>query len=210
VNTSITTTYTVVGYDNENCFTDTAKVVVAIGEYPVVTLPAPQILSTGTLFPITSQITNGPISIYTWTPSANLSCNDCPIPILDVKKDACYTLEAENIYGCKGSDTFCVRVFCQNTQVFIPNTFTPDGDGINDVFMVRGTGIKAVKQFRVYNRWGEIVFERNNFAPNQTQFGWDGKVRGVLATPDVFVYTAEVLCENDVPYTYKGNVTLIR
>ena len=76
--------------------------------------------------------------------------------------------------------------------------------------MVRGTGIKSIKQFRVFNRWGELVFEKSNFSPNDPKYGWDGKIRGILATPDVFVYTAEVLCENDVPYTYKGNVTIIR
>jgi gliding motility-associated-like protein len=209
-NPQITTLYTVVGSDNYRCFTDTGKVLVAVGQYPVVTLPAPQVLSTGTLYPIVAQITNGPIRNYLWTPSRDLSCDNCSTPVAFIRNDICYSLEAENIYGCKGSDTFCIRVFCENTQVFIPNTFTPDNDGINDVFMVRGTGIKSVKQFRVFNRWGELIFERSNFAPNARQFGWDGKIRGVLATPDVFVYTAEVLCENDVPFIYKGNVTLIR
>jgi gliding motility-associated-like protein len=206
----ITTTYTVIGSDNYRCFTDTGKVVVAVGKYPVVTLPAPQILSTGMLYPIIPQITNGPIRNYDWTPTSNLSCDNCANPIAFIKKDVCYSLEAENIYGCKGSDTFCIRVFCENTQAFIPNTFTPDGDGINDIFMVRGTGIKTVKQFRIFNRWGELIFEKSNFPPNSIQYGWDGKIRGVPAIPDVFVYTAEVLCENDVPFTYKGNVTLIK
>ena len=209
-NPLLTTTYSVVGSDNFSCFTDTAHVVVVVGKYPQVTLPSSQILSTGTLFPIVPQITNGPIRYYSWTPSTNLNCEDCNSPVATIKKDICYTLVAENIYGCKGADTFCIKVFCENTQTFIPNTFTPDGDGINDILMVRATGIKAVKSFRVFNRWGEIVFERSNFAPNQKQFGWNGMFRGVLANPDVFVYTVEVLCENDVPFTYKGNVTLIR
>jgi len=104
----------------------------------------------------------------------------------------------------------CIKVFCENGQVFIPNTFTPDNDGINDRFLVRGEGIKSVKNFRIFNRWGELVFERSDFPPNQASFGWDGKVRGVLSTPDVYVYTAEVVCENDVLFTYKGNVTVIR
>ncbi len=206
----ITTSYTVVGYDNYRCFTDTCKVEVAVGMYPIVSLPSPQILSTGTLFPIIQQITNGPIRNYIWTPNTDLDCSNCPSPTAFIRKDICYALEAENIYGCKGSDTFCIRVFCDNSQTFIPNTFTPDGDGFNDIFMVRAKGIKSVKQFRVFNRWGEIIFEKSNFSPNNPQFGWDGKIRGILATPDVFVYTAEVLCENDLSITYKGNVTLIR
>jgi gliding motility-associated-like protein len=200
----------VVGFDNYSCFTDTAKMSVVVGGYPNVTLPPDQTLSTGTLFPIPSQSTNGPIRTYSWSPSQDLSCADCPTPVAYIKKDVCYVLNATNIYGCSGEDTMCIKVFCENGQVFIPNTFTPDNDGINDKFLVRGKGIKSIKHFRVFNRWGEIVFERNDFPPNQPSFGWDGKVRGVLSTPDVYVYTAEVVCENDVLFTYKGNVTVIR
>ena len=205
-----TTQYMVTGYDNYNCFSYKDSVIVAVGQYPTVSLPEPQVLSTGTLFPVQSQITNGPIRSYEWTPANDLSCSDCSNPTALIKRDVCYKLEVENIYGCKGSDDFCIRVFCENTQVFIPNAFTPEGNGVNDVFMVRGVGISSVKSFRVYNRWGQVVFERNNFPPNTPAFGWDGKVKGVMSTPDVFVYTAEVLCENNESYTYKGNVTLIR
>jgi len=105
-----------------------------------------------------------------------------------------------------------VSTFCQNSQVFIPNAFTPDGDGKNDVLMVRGTGIKQVKNFRIYNRWGQVVFERANFNVNDPQFGWDGKIRNTtsLAQPDVYVYYCEVVCENDTPFTYQGNITLLK
>jgi len=75
--------------------------------------------------------------------------------------------------------------------------------------MVRATGIRQVRKFTVFNRWGEIVFEQSNFLPNDPRFGWDGRVRGVRLTSDVFVYIAEVECDNDVKYSYKGNVSLI-
>ena len=75
--------------------------------------------------------------------------------------------------------------------------------------MVRGKGM-TVKSFRIFNRWGELVFEKENFYPNDPKYGWDGKVRGVPATPDVFVYTAEVFCDNGVVYTYKGNTTILK
>ena len=94
--------------------------------------------------------------------------------------------------------------------MFIPNTFTPDGDGLNDILMVRGKGIVSVKYFRIFNRWGELVFERTNFAPNNISFGWNGKVKGIVGPPDVFVYTAEVICENGTVYTYKGNTSIIK
>ena len=205
----LTTLYRVVGNDNFNCFTDTAYTVVAVGLYPTVTLAADKLLSTGTLLPLSSTVTNGPIQNYTWSPATELSCNNCPLPTATIKKDICYVVKATTFYGCVASDTICIKVFCESAQVFIPNTFTPDGDGINDILMVRATGIKQVKRFTVFNRWGEIVFEKNNFSPNISSVGWDGKVRGVKASPDVYVYMAEVICENDLRYTYKGNVTII-
>jgi large repetitive protein len=74
---------------------------------------------------------------------------------------------------------------------------------------VRGTGI-MVKSFRVFNRWGEVIFEKLNFAANDSRYGWDGKIRGVPAPPNVYVYTAEVVCDNGASYTYKGNTTILK
>ena len=75
--------------------------------------------------------------------------------------------------------------------------------------MVRGSGI-SVKTFRIFSRWGELVFERTNFSANDPKYGWDGKIRGVPASPDVFVYTAEVVCDNGITYVYKGNTTVLK
>jgi gliding motility-associated-like protein len=120
-------------------------------------------------------------------------------------------LEVENQFGCKASDTIGFRVFCdQQAQVFVPNAFSPDGDGLNDVLMVRGKGITAVRYFRIFNRWGQVVFERSNIQVNDPAQGWDGNINGVPAQPDVYVFTAEVQCTAGGTYTYKGNVTLIR
>jgi gliding motility-associated-like protein len=205
-----TTQYFVIGYDDYNCFSYRDSVEIAVGQYPVVTIDPIPPLSTGTIYPITSNITNGPIRTFQWRPPTYLDCDDCETPKATIKRDICYSLEAENIYGCAGSDTICIKAFCENVQTFIPNAFTPDRDGINDIFMVRAKGINTVKSFKIYNRWGQIVFERSNFPPNNPAYGWDGKIKGTIATADVFAYTAEVLCENNVSYVYKGNVTLIR
>jgi gliding motility-associated-like protein len=94
--------------------------------------------------------------------------------------------------------------------VYIANAFTPDGDGKNDYLFVQGKGIALVKSLRVFNRWGQVVFEGVNLAPNDVRAGWDGRIKGQPAGTDVYVYTAEVVCDNNVPYTYKGNTTLIR
>jgi len=207
---TITTTYRVVGYDGYNCFTDTAFVTVAVGQYPKITLEPDLTLSTGTLHPLNSTVENGPIRTWQWSPSTDLSCSDCPKPIAHIKKNITYTVTGTTAYGCSAKDTINIKVFCENTQLFIPNAFSPDGDGVNDILMVRGKGIASVKAFRIFNRWGEVVFERNNFTPNDPLNGWDGKIRGIVGGPDVFVYTAEVICENGATYTYKGNVSIIK
>ncbi|RPD50649.1 PKD domain-containing protein [Paracnuella aquatica] len=207
---TVTTTYRVVGYDGFNCFTDTAFVTVAVGQYPTINLGADLTMSTGTLHPLVSTVTNGPIRRWEWSPGADLDCATCPQPIAHIKRDVTYLVKATTAYGCSATDTLGIKVFCESAQLFIPNAFSPDGDGVNDILMVRGKGIAAVKTFRVFNRWGEVVFERSGFAPNDPAHGWDGKVRGVIGGPEVYVYTADVICENGATYTYKGNVSILK
>jgi gliding motility-associated-like protein len=204
-----TTLYRVVGYDGRNCFTDTSFVRLIVGPRPTVNIGADLTLSTGSVVTLNPVTQNGPIINWLWTPSTGLSCADCPNPTLTVRDNTYYELTVTNNYGCKATDIIAVNTFCKSAQVFVPNAFTPDGDGLNDILMVRGKGI-FVKTFRIFNRWGELIFERTNFNPNDPKFGWDGKIRGIPATPDVFVYTAEVVCDNDVMYTYKGNTTLLK
>ncbi len=212
--------YTITVFSPATGCSSKTDTLIGIGGYPIVDLgQSPLTLPTGQILDLNPQIVNAaeanilPIKVFEWNPSANISCDDavCGAPKLAVKNNACYAVKATNIYGCSGSDTICIKVFCENTQVFIPNAFVPQGGlAENSIFMVRGSGIGSIKSFRVFNRWGQIVFERSNFPPNAPAYGWNGKVNGVLAEPGVFVYTAEVICDNGIPYFYKGNVTLIR
>ncbi len=204
-----TTIYRVTGYDEHQCFTDTAYVKITVGPRPTVNLGADLTLATGSVVTLNPVIQNGPIINWAWKASTGLSCTNCPAPVLTVRDNIYYELTVTNNYGCTATDIIAINTFCKSAQVFIPNAFTPDGDGLNDILMVRGKGI-FVKTFRIFNRWGELVFEKTNFNPNDLKFGWDGKVRGIAATPDVFVYTADVICDNDILYTYKGNTTILK
>lgn len=204
------TNYRVIGSDELSCFSDTAFVMVGVGQYPVVDLGPDLTLSTGTLLEISSTITNGPIRKWTWSPGTDLNCTTCPKPTATIKKNISYTVNVINAYDCPASDTLNIKVFCNSSQVYIPNSFSPDGDGLNDIFMVRASGIMQVKSFRIYSRWGELVFEKTNIKPNDPLAGWDGRVKGVIMGPDVYAYTAEVICDNGTPYFMKGNVTLLR
>lgn len=192
-----------------NC-SDTIRLPIIVYPKLEIELGPDLVLPTGTLLPLNSTVKNGPISNWKWTPDKDLSCNNCSLPVATIKKDITYAVNAETQYGCKASDSISIKVFCQEAQVYIPNVFSPDGDGINDILMVRSSGIKTVKSFRVFNRWGQVVFEKSNFVPNDKSSGWNGMIGGKMANPDVYVYTCEVLCENEVSYTYKGNITLVK
>lgn len=202
----------VAGTDDARCFSDTVYKKVTIGQPLYVNLGSDKVLSTGSELKLQPKVVNGPITNWKWTvDNGTINCPTCPEPAVNVKGDACYTLEATNAFGCIANDTVCVKVFCESAQVFIPNAFTPDGDGVNDYFLVRAKGIKLVKSFRVFDRFGRVVFERANYVPDNTLTnGWDGKVNGRPAISDVYIYVCDVLCDNNVPYSYKGNVALIK
>ncbi|MEO7310482.1 MAG: PKD domain-containing protein, partial [Chitinophagaceae bacterium] len=178
-----TTFYRVIGFDQYNCFSDTGFVRVAVGQLPTVDLGTGATVVAGTNINLNAVITGGPIAIYRWTPTRDLSCTNCGNPVATINTDILYKLEVETFYGCTASDTISFKVNCDPSQVFIPNAFSPDGDGINDILMVRAKGIAQVKYFRIFNRWGQLVFERSNFGANDPQQGWDGKIKGAIANP---------------------------
>jgi hypothetical protein len=196
----------------------TSDTLIQIGGYPIVKFGQDTIsLPTGYRYMMTPVITNAtdpgilPIQNYAWTPSTNLECNDaiCSSPVATIKNTVCYQVKVTNVFGCSGSDTLCINVFCKNSQVFVANAFAPGGSvPENKKLVVKATGISTVKAFRVFNRWGKLVFERDNFSPNSMDYGWDGMVNGKLADTGVYIYTVDVICENGVPYSFKGNVTL--
>lgn len=205
-----TQVYQLVGYDSVHCFSDTVNVLVHINPSPGVDLGPDLELPTGAQQQLTPAITNGPIVSWTWLPTQDLSCSNCPSPTVSVHHDLLYVVKVVNNFGCKSSDTLRIASFCKDAQVFVANAFTPNGDGVNDVLFPQASGIAKVKYFRVFNRWGELLFERTEFQPNDARYGWDGRIRGVLAPPDVFTWTASVVCENKTEYTLKGNVSILK
>ncbi len=206
-----TTTFTVIGSDNHSCFTDTAKIKLVVGEPTIFKLASDTAVQAGVQFmlvPFSNKIEN--IRKWQWTGNAIFTCDNCQTTIAKVSNDAEIICTATNIYGCSTIDTIAIKTFCPNSEIFIPNAFSPDGDGINDVLFVQGTGIKIIKSFKIYSRWGELVFEKTNFLPGDQSSGWDGKIRGKAAAQDVFVYICEAICERGIPATFKGNVAVLK
>ena len=125
-------------------------------------------------------------------------------------KDITYHLRVTTQYGCESEDEVRIVVPCGKGAVYIPNAFTPNGDGKNDRFNIRGYGIQRVKSVRIFNRWGQQVFVRENFLPNDDSAGWDGATNGRIADPGAYVYITEVICNEGKSIVMKGTVMLIR
>jgi gliding motility-associated-like protein len=202
--------YTVTASDSANCFFDTASIFIKVFPIPTVEAGPDQTIEVGSKG-VQLHATGSPdVVLWKWSPSPGLSCIDCPDPNAAPKQTTQYTVEVKNEGECAAKDNLTIYVICNQGNLFIPNTFSPNGDGMNDRFYPRGKGVFMIKSLRVFNRWGEMVFERLNFNPNDASAGWDGKYKGKQLSPDVFVYECEIVCENNQLLSYKGDVTLLQ
>ncbi|HEX7846198.1 MAG TPA: PKD domain-containing protein, partial [Chitinophagaceae bacterium] len=152
----------------------------------------------------------GPIANYNWLPPQDLDCSNCMTPVASPQFTTRYVVQVEDRFGCKNSGEITVQVACAAQNFFVPNTFSPNGDGSNDVFYLRGTGLFRVKVMRIFNRWGEIVFEKREFPVNNAAFGWDGSYKGKKGQAGVYVYQVEIICNNGELIKYAGNIALIQ
>lgn len=127
-------------------------------------------------------------------------------PTHEYRLDGTYIvcLSASNNFGCEDSICKSLKILFEGI-VDVANAFSPNGDGENDVLFVKGFGITEL-EFKIYNRWGELVFESNNI-----NIGWDGSFKGRAQEAEVYVYTLKAKFENGVETSLrKGNITLLR
>ena len=204
-----TTQYTVVARDSDNCFADTAKVQIVVNPMPTVEAGSDVTASAGSAVQLRAAASSD-VTSWEWMPAQGLNCATCPEPVASPRTTTRYSVRVRNNGGCAGADDVTVSVVCNGGNLFIPNTFSPNGDGSNERFYPRGTGIHLIKSLRVFNRWGEVVFERLNFNANDAASGWDGTYKGAKLSPDVYIYSCEVVCINNEVIPFKGDITLLR
>ena len=204
-----TTTYMVTGSDTKGCFTSTGFIPVRVYPLPVVNAGPDKTINVSQSFDIIPQISTDVTSVV-WSPSAGILARSYPGITVKPVESIEYTVEVKNEGSCRARDKISIYVLCDNSNVFVPNTFSPNGDGVNDVFYPRGNGVFAIKSLHIFNRWGEAVFQNANFNANNASAGWDGTYKGKKLSPDVFVYALEVVCQNNQSMVFKGNVTLIK
>jgi gliding motility-associated-like protein len=161
--------------------------------------------------PVTLPITySANVVSYAWTPASNLDCATCANPAATLLYDAEYYVTVTDNNNCTATDSIFVKTICNGQNYFLPNTFSPNGDGVNDHFYPRGTSLYNVRSLTIFNRWGQMVFLRRDFPANAENMGWDGTFGGKPAPADAYVYIIEVVCDNSQVVALHGSVTLVR
>lgn len=141
---------------------------------------------------------------YVWSPGFGLNNIYDPNPIVTVTGDITYKVTATTNAGCKGEASVTLKVY-KGPDIYVPTAFTPNGDGKNDVFRPFPVGIKNYTYFRVYNRWGQVIFSTSEFNK-----GWDGKVNGIEQPSGTYIWVIEGFTKDNKKISKKGTVTLIR
>jgi gliding motility-associated-like protein len=165
-------------------------------------------------------VNNTPIdgTIYEWSPSDFLSCTNCISPnihlecgsagtpsCLDFPLDVQYTIRMYDTLGCFEESENIKFLIVVETKAALPQAFTPNGDGNNDIAFVRGWGIKEFLELRIYNRWGQLIFESNDL-----NHGWDGRYNGKDQPMETYSYTIRYIDSKNENQFVKGYITLLR
>lgn len=204
--------YSLIIRDNKDCTLEQDFIMPALYA-KMIQLPPAIKLSFGDKSVLQPQI-NIPASLIksvSWSPEFNLSCYQCLNPEILAEKGGLLRVQITNVFGCTESVTSQITV--DNTfSVFVPNAFSPNGDGINDFITVFADAeqIKEVKSFEIYNRYGEMVFKRDNFQPNDEYLGWNGTKSEVKLSNDTYLYSIVLVLKNGGELVKQGTFMLIR
>ncbi len=168
----------------------------------VQTFPKDTIVYSGDQFQLlaTSIATN-----YNWLPPFGLNNPAVNNPTLTVNADILFTVVASTSAGCKGEGTINIKVY-KGPDIYVPTGFTPNNNGKNDKLIPFPVGIKELKYFRIYNRWGQLIY-----STNKLHEGWDGRIKGIeQAGGNTYVWMAQGVTKDDKVITKKGTVILIK
>ena len=146
----------------------------------------------------------------TWSGLNNPDCPNCLTQPVAPIVTTTYSVSITNHAGCMNDDS--LTLFLEyGYKVYIPNIFSPNGDGINDLFMISGgPEIKEISTLAIYDRWGNEVYLANDFQPNDAAIAWDGKLDGDYLNPGVYAYRAIIIFKDGNSVVRYGDITLIR
>jgi len=182
----------------QNGCADTVSEFVTVNPKPIVTACC----DTAIEFGQNVELTSSGGGSYLWSPANGLNCNTCPNPTASPNVNTTYTLIVTSDSGCSASTIVTVDISCGT--IFIPDAFSPNADGQNDILYVRGMCIKTI-EFIVFDRWGNKVFETNDQG-----VGWNGNYKGEAMNSGTYVYYVNATMNDGTNFQEKGNVTLVR
>jgi gliding motility-associated-like protein len=193
---------------NDRCQTTASnRIVMTVYSAPVIARDQIFTIAGGqslTLKPLIS----GNIQSYLWSPGTFLSDSTISNPIANPARNTEYLLKVMSTDGCEAFGKILVKA---SSGLKIPNAFTPNGDGKNDLFnIIGGTAGSIINEFAVYNRWGQVVFNVKNKTPDNNGGGWNGTYQGLPAPVGTYVYTISIVMADGTKQTYHGPVLLIR
>ena len=155
-------------------------------------------------------LANRPIARYRWNSTELLGCSDCLTALIQPTLTSTISIVAADEHGCEAEANLQILVR-RDRQVYFPNAFSPNGDGANDFFMIYGgEDVVEVKYLRVFNRWGQLLYEIENFQPNQDPIGWDGQFKGLPIQTGTYTFTAAVEFFDGETEVFNGQVSLMR
>ena len=203
---SVSSVYTLTAQNQYGCITSVQSFVSVSSANPLISVSSSEdTVFSGTATQLSATFQND--FSYAWAADSTLSSDSIFNPVASPRNTTVYYLTVTDAYGCVTADSVIIFVheaLCEEPHVFVPNAFTPDGDGYNDVIFVQGAVITDI-YFVIYNRWGEQVFETNVLYK-----GWDGTFKNVDCPPDVYGYYMKCRCLDGNELTKKGNITLLR
>lgn len=196
--------------DDNGCEVDTTGSLMA-PDIPVLFMGEKLVVDLGCDILLPVQTNNTNLETIQWTgPGNSLDCNTCLRPYAAPLNDATYYLTVTSVDGCTTSDSLQVLVN-KVRDVFIPNIFSPNNDGVNDRFFVQANkSVALVKSMTVFDRWGAVVFTGTDLPPNDASDGWNGFFNGKLANPGVYLWTAEIEYLDGEVVPFSGDITLLR
>lgn len=152
----------------------------------------------------TPDISDPAISNYLWEPAETVSCSTCPNPDLFTLNNTTYTISITDTTNCFTMKYPFNLSVIKKFSVDVPDAFTPNGDGINDLIFVKGWGIKELVYFKVFNRLGQLIYESSDL-----NNGWDGSYKGIIQPIETYTYLVEVKTYDDTFLSKKGSFKLI-
>ncbi len=198
--------------DGNGCFTEENVQVQEPAEFSIDAGPALQEINLGDQLELNVEAINAAGAVtYSWSGNSTdtISCSNCQNNVVGPMRSTTYRVTGQDENGCEASDEVRVTVKVERV-IEVPTGFSPNEDSANDRLLVHGTSGTKVITFRVFNRWGELVYETGDFEVNNKTMGWDGRFRGQMAPAGSYIWHLRVEFVDGFEKNYKGQTNLIR